>query len=299
MTPSAHSALLDDPAYAKIALGTCAWSFDAWRGVVYPESLPHAQWLGWYAHTFNAVEVDSTFYHPPSERSAAHWMAATPENFTFTVKLPRTITHDLRLRDCEPLLREFLESLEPMRSRLGCVLVQLPPGFRPKHDEAALRHFIARLPRDWRFAIEFRHPAWHTPHVVHHLQEHGVCWVWADTEPLNHEEEGAFEWLPQTADFLYIRLLGDPKTKYAADGSQVHRYGSLLWPRGRSVENWAVKVRHHLAESRRVFLFANNHFEGSSPLTCQRIAAALGMTLELPHIVPHPPPPPVRQLDLL
>ena len=299
VNPSEPPLRLEEGNVSKIALGTCAWSSEDWRGSFYPEALPQAQWLNWYSQYFNSVEVDSTFYHPPGVRASAHWLAATPEHFTFTVKLSRVITHDLRLRDGEPLLREFLEGLEPLRPKLGCVLVQLPPGFKPKHDEAALRQFVSCLPRDWRFAIEFRDPAWHVPRVVHWLNEHGVCWVWPDTEPLLHEAEGAFEWLPQTADFIYIRLLGDQKTKYSEDGSRVHRYGSLKWARDRSIENWAVKVRHHLSESRRVYVYVNNHFEGSAPLTCQRLAASLGMPMELPHFPAHAPVVPERQLDLL
>ena len=266
----------------KIALGTCAWSFEDWRGRFYPEPMPHTQWLGWYARHFGAVEVDSTFYSLPSPRVAAHWLEATPPEFTFCVKLSRVITHDQRLRDCDEPFRAFLQAIEPLRPKLGCILIQLPPAFKLVHDEGALRRFIAALPRDWRFAIEFRDPAWHAPRIVQMMKDHGICWAWADTEPLARQGEGAFEWLPQTADFLYIRLLGDQKTKYAADGSRVHRYETMMWPRENSIENWATKVRHHLVESRRVYLFANNHFEGNSPLTCQRLANALGLELHLP-----------------
>ena len=290
---------MSSPSPLKIAIGTCAWSFDDWRGVFYPESLPQTQWLGWYARLLNAVEVDSTFYHPPAPKVAGHWLAATPEHFTFTVKLSRVITHDQRLRDCGPLLRVFLSGLEPLRPKLGCILIQLPSAFKPYHDEAALRRFVGSLPKDWDFAIEFGDPAWHTPRVVHWLREHNVCWVWADTESLSHQAEGAFEWLPQTADFIYIRLLGDPKTRYREDGSWLHRYGTLMWPRARSLENWAVKVRHHLLESRRVFLFANNHFEGSAPLTCQRLAAALDISLNLPVVKAPAPGEKEHQMELL
>ncbi len=283
----------------KIALGTCAWSYDDWKGVFYPPTIPQARKLGWYSQYFGAVEVDSTFYHPPSPRVAEHWLAGTPEGFTFTVKLSRPITHEARLRGSEALLGKFHEGLEPLRPKLGCILVQLPPTFKPAHDEEALRQFVAGLPRDWPFAIEFRDPAWHRPRVVHWLQEHGVCWAWTDTEVYSHQAEGAFEWLPQTADFLYIRLLGDLNTKFRPDGTRIHQYGEIQWPRSRSIENWALKIRHHLAESRRIFLFAANHFEGCSPLTAKRLAHALGLPQPFPTLEPPSPAPPQdRQLDL-
>jgi len=285
---------------SKISLGTCAWAYDDWRGVFYPETIPAAQRLGWYARYFRAVEVDSTFYHPPSPRSTAQWLESTPDGFLFTTKLSRAITHERRLRESGGLLREFLNGLEPLRSKLGCVLIQLPAFFKPAQDEEALRRFIAQLPRDWPFAVEFRDTAWRLPRVVHWLQERGVCWAWTDTEPYSHQAEGAFEWLPITADFLYIRLLGDLSTKFDANGKRrIARYDRIFWPRSRAIENWAVKVRHHLAESRRIFLFAANHFEGISPLTCGRLARALGLELELPKLEGGPSAPPEgRQLDL-
>ncbi len=267
----------------NIALGTCAWSYADWRGVFYPEALPQARLLGWYANTFKAVEVDSTFYHPPSARSAAHWLESTPEDFTFTVKLSRAITHERRLRESEALLETFLGGLEPLRPKLGCVLIQLPAFVKPARDEEALRRFIAALPEGWPFAVEFRDPAWRLPRIVHLLASRNVAWAWTDTEAYSHQAEGAFEWLPQTADFLYIRLLGDLSTKYLADGTRrIARYDHLFWPRDRAIENWGVKIRHHAGESRRVFLFAANHFEGCSPLTAERLARALGLPLELP-----------------
>ena len=290
---------IDEVMRCKIALGSCAWSFEDWRGSFYPESLPQAQRLAAYAHCFNAVDVDSTFYHPPTQRIASHWAAATPKDFTFSLKLSRVITHDRHLRDCQPLVRDFLVALEPLRSKIGSILVQLPAAFKPSRDEDALRAFLASLPRDWDFAVEFRDPAWHAPRIVHRLQEHRVCWVWPDTESLEHQADGAFEWLPQTTDYLYIRLLGDQKTRYTMDGSHAYRYDRMLWARDRSLQNWAVKVRHHLGESRRVYLYVNNHFEGNAPRTCQRLANILGWTLDLPQVEPLKPPEPDAQLSLL
>ena len=101
------------------------------------------------------------------------------------------------------------------RRKLQVILVQLPPSFAPKDGRAALRSFLEQLPRDFRFAIEFRHPGWHRPQIVRLLQKHRVCWVWADTSPLNERNLAPFELWPNTTDFLYVRLLGDYSTKYA------------------------------------------------------------------------------------
>ncbi len=267
-----------------ISLGTSAWSYPDWTGILYPHGLPRHQWLAWYARFFNAVEVDSTFYHPPTPKVAADWVAATPPEFTFTLKLSREITHQHRLREAGPLLCSFLEGAEPLGEKLGAILIQLPAGFHPRSDAEALRRFVHQLPQGWPFAIEFRDEAWaHEARIVHALQARNVCWAWTDTEPYSHQAEGAFEWLPLTADFLYLRLLGDLKTKYDPEGKRIiERYDHLRWDRARSLANWAVKIRHHLTESRRTLLFAANHFEGCSPLTAQRFGRELGVTITLP-----------------
>ena len=266
----------------KIKIGTCAWSFEDWQGVFYPPHLHHPQWLEFYARHFSALEVDSTFYHIPSEHSAHHWMEQTPDDFCFTIKMPRAITHDLRLRDCWAKLDFFLESLTPLRPKLGCVLIQLPPTFLPRYDEPALRHFVTELPRDFSFAIEFHHPDWHRPRIAHLLEEHAICSVWSDTTPFTKQADAAFEFLPQTADFLYVRLLGDRNDRYRASDGRIHQYDSLRWPRDSSLESWAIKIKNHFDASRRVFIFANNPFEGFSPATCQRIARHFGIEIQLP-----------------
>lgn len=260
-----------DPS-AKLKIGTCAWSFDEWRGSFYPEHLPPAERLSFYAQHFDTVEIDSTFYSAPSLQVAQHWAERTPENFTFTCKLPREITHDHKLRECTGLVRDFLGAIEPLRPKLGCVLVQLPPYFQIRNDEAALRAFVEAWPAHVRWAVEFRHDGWHVPRIVQLLAAHRVCWVWSDLTPLDHQEEGAFEFLPETTDFAYVRLMGDVQTRPGRGESVSDR---LSWPRDVSLESWAVRLRRCSEQFERVYVYANNQFEGFSPLTAQRLAGRL------------------------
>ena len=266
----------------KIRIGASAWSFDEWKGAFYPPGLPESRWLEFYARYFPAVEIDSTFYGPPSEDTVRRWLEMTPATFRFASKLPREITHACRLRDCNAELNSFLHAIEPLAPKLHVVLIQLPPSFAPKDGKPALRAFLKQLPRDFRFAIEFRHAGWHRPQFIGLLEKYRVCWVWADTSPLNERNLAPFEFLPRTADFLYLRLLGDYGTKYDADGKHVHRYEKLLWKREAALESWALKIERHLAEVRNVWAFVSNHFEGFAPETCQRLAQRLGFELPLP-----------------
>ncbi len=266
----------------KIRIGACAWSFDGWRGGFYPPDLPNSQWLEFYANYFPTVEVDSTFYAAPSENTVRRWIEMTPAAFRFACKLPRDITHARRLRDCTVELNSFLHALEPLASKLHVILIQLPPSFAPKDGKPVLREFLRGLPRDFRFAIEFRHAGWHRPQFIHLLEKNHVCWAWADTTPLNERNLAPFEFLPLTTDFLYLRLLGDYATKYDVDGEHVHRYEKLLWKREAAIESWSLKIERHLSEVRNVWAFVSNHFEGFAPETCQRLARRLGLDLRLP-----------------
>jgi uncharacterized protein YecE (DUF72 family) len=266
----------------KIRIGACAWSFADWRGAFYPLDLPDSHWLEFYARYLPAVEVDSTFYGAPVENAVRRWVEATPASFRFACKLPREITHTCRLRDCRAELTSFLRAIEPLAPKLQVILIQLPPSFAPKDGKPALRKFLAQLPRDLRFAIEFRHAGWHRPQIIHLLEKYRACWVWGDTSGLNERNLAPFEFLPRTTDFLYLRLLGDYATKYDADGGHVHRYGKLLWKREAALGSWSLKIERHLSEVRSVWTFVSNHFEGFAPETCQRLAHRLGFNLPLP-----------------
>lgn len=266
----------------KIRIGSCAWSFEDWRGVFYPHDLPESQWLQFYAEYFPTVEVDSTFHAAPAENSVRRWAEATPANFRFTCKLPRQITHICRLRNCAAELNSFLRAIEPLGPKLQVILIQLPPSLTPADGKQALRKFLTQLPRDFRFAIEFRHAGWHRPQFIRLVENYRICWVWADTTALNERNLAPFEFLPCTTDFLYLRLLGDYATKYDVDGSHVHRYEKLLWKREAALESWSLKIQRHLSDVRSLWAFSGNHFEGFAPETCQRLAQRLGFDLPLP-----------------
>ncbi|HZR79060.1 MAG TPA: DUF72 domain-containing protein [Chthoniobacterales bacterium] len=265
----------------KIRIGACAWNFPEWHGSFYPADLPESEWLEFYARYFPAVEIDSTFYGAPDENAVRRWIEQTPASFRFSCKLPREITHVCQLRDCTSELNAFLRRIEPLEAKLHVILVQLPPSFTPKEGRQALRKFLIQLPKGFRFAIEFRNPGWHRPQIIRLLEHHRICWVWADTSPLNERNLAPFEFLPLTTDFLYLRLLGDYATKYDGDGKFVHRYDKLLWMREAALESWALKIERHLSEVRNVWAFVSNHFEGFAPETAKRLAQRLGYELSL------------------
>src|SRR5512139_1289676 len=133
-----------------IWIGTSGYSYPEWKGSFYPETLPAAKMLPYYAERFSTVEINATFYRMPTARLLAGWAAQTPDGFSFTLKAPRRITHDAKLQRCEDVLHAFLDAAETLGPKLGVLLFQLPPSFRK--EVAVLRAFLALLPHGTRAA---------------------------------------------------------------------------------------------------------------------------------------------------
>lgn len=261
----------------RVFRGTCAWSFDDWRGVFYPPGLPRNRWLEHYARHFPAVEMDSSFHHVPSAETVGHWLAMVGGNFRFCPKLPKTLSHERRLEQPAPEINMMHRLADELGGRFGCALLQLPPSFHARpHEEKVLRDFLRAWPAGVPLAVEFRDESWETPHAARLLEDRGVAWVWADNLPLDRQPHAGFGFVPVTAKHLYVRLLGDFRTEYRADGHETHRYGELLWPREIALDNWAAKLRHH-GNAEAVYLFANNHYEGMAVETVRRIEHRMGL----------------------
>ena len=139
---------------AEIHIGTQGWNYDGWVGSFYPPRTTAKETLSLYAKIFDTVEVDSTFYAIPPETTVLNWYNRTPDDFTFSVKLPSEITHKNRLRDSQEFLLTFLERMQSLKHKLAVILVQLPPDFSPS-ENSALHNFLKQLPEDFSFAFEF------------------------------------------------------------------------------------------------------------------------------------------------
>ena len=161
-------------------VGTSGYSYKEWKGRFYPEKLPANEMLAFYAARFGTVEVNNTFYRMPEESMLAEWSTRVPDDFVFSFKVPRRITHIKRLHDAGADLAEFLRRTAVLGTKVGPLLVQLPPF--AKVDLDALRAFLAELPAEGRFAFEFRHDSWLCEPVYEALHAHGAMLCVADTE---------------------------------------------------------------------------------------------------------------------
>src|SRR3954462_2943263 len=182
----------------NIHVGTSGWSYKEWKGSFYPPKLPVDQMLRYYAARFHTVEVNNSFYRIPSESVLAGWAEQVPESFRFVLKASRRITHNHRLGDIDGSLEYFLRAANPLGERLGPTLFQLPPTF--KKDLNRLQNFLARLPRRWPAAMEFRHPSWFDDAVYQLLRDRNVALVAVDED----DSEGTGSPLVPTASWGYL-----------------------------------------------------------------------------------------------
>jgi len=178
-------------------VGVSGFSYASWKGVFYPEKTRPANMLEAYANKLNSVEINSSFYHMPTQGTTSKWAGSTQEAFRFSFKANRKITHFMKLKGTESELEIFLKGLKPLHDKLGCVLLQLPPYLKQDYD--TLETFLKQKPEETKFAMEFRHNSWFGDELKELLSKYNVALCVADTE----EMKPVFE---KTARFSYVRL---------------------------------------------------------------------------------------------
>jgi uncharacterized protein YecE (DUF72 family) len=181
----------------RLLAGTSGFSYKEWLGKFYPEKLPGDAMLRYYAERLATVEINNTFYRMPAEAMLSNWVKEVPAHFTFTLKAPRRITHEKRLREAGEDVAEFLRRAQLLGDKLGVILFQLPPFL--KKDLSRLKNFLALLPPGARVAFEFRNESWQDTEVHETLRSHGAMLCITDTD----EGETAFV---TTSDWGYLRL---------------------------------------------------------------------------------------------
>ena len=181
----------------ELLAGTSGYSYKEWLGHFYPEKLPASEMLRYYADHFPTVEINNTFYRMPAESMLTQWTEQVPDHFVFTLKAPRRITHENRLRESDANVAEFLRRAGALGSKLGVLLFQLPPFL--KKDLPRLLDFLALLPPDKSVAFEFRNASWQDDEVYEALQSRGAILCVTDTD------EGDTPFVA-TADAGYVRL---------------------------------------------------------------------------------------------
>ena len=256
---------------ADIRIGTQGWNYDGWVGPFYPPGTSKQEMLTLYAKIFNTVEIDSTFYAIPSETAVRGWAARTPDDFVFSVKLPSEITHQNHLRDSKEILLQFVRRMRLLGKKLGCILIQLPPDFSPVNQEA-LFNFLSLLPRDLRFAVEFRDSKWLNEATLRELKAHSVALTLTDSRWISRQT--SFNLIEETtADFTYVRWLG-PR--------DLTDFSHIQIDRNKEIEQWANAFQVLKEKVSLILGYFNNHFQGHSPGSCNMLKQKLDLPYESP-----------------
>jgi uncharacterized protein YecE (DUF72 family) len=268
-------------------VGTCGFGYPEWRGHFYPPEAGPAEWLGFYAQVFEAVELNGTFYRPPEPAQVAAWAAVLPERYAVAAKVPRAVTHEARLAG-EPaaaMLRGFAHALEPFGDRLLAAVLQLPPSLDADEGRERLARLLGTRPAGLPVVVEVRHRSWDRPWLAELLADAGAGPVLAD-------RPGEALW-PAWASAAYLRLLGDRRA--------TPEIGRPVRDRAADLDRWAALVAEAAAgpdsggrarSSGPAAVFANNRFEGAAFTTAAALRRRLGQATPDPQSLwPAPPIP--------
>jgi len=251
-----------------IHLGTSAFTASGWEGSFYPAGMKPADYLAFYAQHFDTVEVDSTFYRIPSPSTVRGWYAKTPKDFIFAAKVPQEITHEKVLQGCEAECGEFLRTMDLLGEKLGQLLFQF--GYFNKKAFGSVDDFLARLvpflkklPGGYKFAVEIRNKNWLVGKFVDALRERNVALTLADQAWMPRPAEWFSRLDPVTADFAYIRWLGDRK----GIENITNTWDKVVVDRSKQLAEWVDICDRIKKRGVTIFAYANNHYAGHAPAT--------------------------------
>ena len=238
---------------ATIRIGTSGWTYQHWQGIFYPDKWPKSRWLEYYIRYFDTVELNATFYRLPKPMTFENWKSRTPDNFVWSVKSSKFITHIKRLENPADPLGRLYGAVAGFGEKLGVILFQLPPSLA--FDEKIFRDFCESLDPQARHALEVRHPSWIDDQVFGILKEFNIALCVADTA-------GRYPFCEEmTADFVYIRLHGSQKLYASPYGEE-------------ELQAWAEKVD---LWGKDAFIYFDNDYEGHAVNNAKRLKEILGI----------------------
>ena len=250
----------------KIHLGTSAFTAAGWETSFYPSGMKPADYLTYYATKFDTVEVDSTFYRTPAASTVSGWARKTPDHFIFAVKVPKLITHEKILADCDADFKHFVDTMDLLGDKLGPMLLQFPYFNRSVFTSGAqflarLKPFLKSLPKDHKFAVEIRNKNWLDATLSDLLRDHGVVLALQDQSWMPLPADYKFD--PITSDWTYVRWLGDRK----GIEKVTKTWDKTVVDRSAQLKSWVDYLQPITRRGVTIFAYANTHYAGFSPDT--------------------------------
>ena len=213
-------------------VGTSGWQYDSWKEPFY-NGAPQREWLRLYCERFSTVEINNAFYRLPERSTFEKWRDATPDDFIVAVKMSRYLTHIKRLKDPDEPVARFMDRVVGLGSKLGPVLLQLPPNLQVDVDRLA--HTLSLFPSHVRVTVEPRHESWWVDGVRRVLEKYNAALCLAD-------RKGPITPMWRTADWGYVRF----------------HHGKSGWGYGkRALQTWAERL-HEMFGNDDVYVYFNN-----------------------------------------
>lgn len=226
-------------ARGNIHIGTSGWHYKHWKRLFYPDKLKDTEQLNFYAQSFCTVEINNSFYRVPATATFEKWKDTVDDDFLFSVKANRYITHQKKLHDVKNTTLDFIRQASHMDDKLGPILFQLPPAWKLNIER--LSSFLDELPKSHRYAFEFRNHSWYSNETYQLLRQHNCAFC-------IYELAGHLSPIETTADFIYVRLHG-PGEKYQGKYTDT------------SLSSWAKHCHKWQNEGQDVFFYFDNDQE--------------------------------------
>ncbi|MCD6404334.1 MAG: DUF72 domain-containing protein [Planctomycetes bacterium] len=268
----------------RVLFGTSGWSYEDWKGTFYPRKAPGKfDYLGFAARYFDALEINSTFYRPPSPRTAASWVRRTAdrEGFEFTAKLHQRFTHQRSQPWTKADADVFKSGIDPLAEagKLGGLLMQFPWSFRNTSGHRKWLEAVIAEFREYPLFLEVRHKSWQDPEILSYLGDAEVGLVDVDQPlfPGSLEPGGRV-----TAARGYVRLHGRNRANwFRKDVGRDARYDYLYSED--ELKHWVERIRSLAKETQKVFVFNNNHYQAQAAANSLELKSLLtGERLPLP-----------------
>ncbi len=259
----------------NIKVGPAGWSYKDWEGIVYPQK-PGARFdpLAYLARFFDTIEINTSFYRPPTSRTAKSWASRVADNqdFTFTAKLPRKFTHE-RGQATAADEKEFRDGLEPLavEAKLGALLLQFPWSFKNTDEERQyLFNLIDRF-KDYPLVLEVRHASWNQPAIYETLADLGVGICNIDQPLFSRSIRPS---ALTTSSIGYVRLHGRNYENWFRDKAVRDDRYNYLYSLD-ELEPWIANIKEVAAHTKETYVITNNHFRGQAVVNALEIKSTL------------------------
>ncbi len=276
---------------SHLHLGTSSFSSPDWCGPFYPPGASPSEYLTYYSSRFHTVEIDATWHAMPMKRTVESWAAKVPPGFVFAAKVPKVITHERYLDGCWEEWTQFLRLMDLLGEKKGPILLQFPYVSRSQnadesrsgHDfQRRIEHFLPQIPREGRFVIEVRNRTWIAPPLLDLLRSRGIALALVAYYTMPGAAELMRSADPVTADFAYLRFLGNHKamdlsvSRARENGGRRSDWGELLVDRTVEMRAWIPPIQVLLDRLPDVYAYFNNHYAGFAPGSIEQFARLWG-----------------------